>query len=80
MGVRNIDIDLYNVAYILQIEERTIILCISCALGKKEYSNHAMPINLQRSKFHSGTGFFSALFFFWKNCTSCPVEEKQKRA
>ena len=35
MGVRNIDIDLYNVAHILQTEERTIILCISCASGKK---------------------------------------------
>ena len=35
MGVRNIDIDLYNVAHILQIEERTIILRISCALRKK---------------------------------------------
>ena len=35
MGVRNIDIDLYNVAHILQNEGRTIILCISCALGKK---------------------------------------------
>ena len=31
-------------------------MCISCTLGKKEYSNHAMPINLQRSKFHCGTG------------------------
>ena len=79
MGVRNIDIDLYNVAHILQIEERTIILCISCALGKKEYSNHAMPINLQRSKFHAGTGF-SLPYFFLEKLQSCPVEGKQKLA
>ena len=35
-GVRNIDLQLYNVAHILHIEERTMILCTSCALGKEE--------------------------------------------
>ena len=33
---------------------------------KKECSNHAMPVNLRRSKFHSGTGFFFVLFFVGK--------------
>ena len=47
IGVRNVDVQLYNVAHILHIEEKTIILSISGALGKEEVpSNHAMPINL----------------------------------
>ena len=29
-GVRSIDVQLYNVAHTLHIEERTVILCISC--------------------------------------------------
>ena len=79
MGVSNIDIDLYNVAHIFQIEERTILCAYLVHWEEKEYSNHAMPINLWRSKFHSGTRFFSTLFF-WKNCTSCPVEGTQQLA
>ena len=83
----------FHLQWVFQILTLTfIMLHISCRLRKelyfcaylvhweeKEYSNHAMPINLWRSKFHSGTRFFSTLFF-WKNCTSCPVEGTQKLA
>ena len=73
MAVRNIKVQLYNVPCILRIEERTTILCISRALQKEE-QQHAVPINLRRSKFHSGTGFSPP--YFLEKCTSCPVEGK----
>ena len=69
MGVRNIDIDLYNnVARILQIEERTIILCISCALGIKEYSNPS----IFKGPNSTLVQVFLCLIFLEKLRTSCP--------
>ena len=38
------------------------------------YSANAMPINLRRSKFHSGTGFSPPYLVI--NCTYNPVEVK----